>query len=107
MTREIIVVLLGVGVVLSPYLGVPQTVRDTLLGVIGALIIILGASLRHARYRRSITHHHGELHGTSFAESARKATSVAPAVPTSSRAAPAIHAAKIRATVATSSSLHV
>ncbi len=107
MTREIVVVLLGVCVLLLPYLGVPQTMRDTLLGICGVLIMVLGASLRHARYRRSITHHHGELHGTSFAESARKATSVAPAAPTPQRAAPAIHAAKIRATIATSSSPHV
>ncbi|OGG60584.1 hypothetical protein A3C89_00045 [Candidatus Kaiserbacteria bacterium RIFCSPHIGHO2_02_FULL_50_50] len=99
MTREIIVVLLGIVVALTPFLGVPQTLRDSLLMLAGVLLALLGMSLRHSRYRRSIMHHRGELSGASFAESSRMPTPVAPATQVPLRSAPAIRAAKIRAAV--------
>ncbi|OGG61222.1 hypothetical protein A3C87_03695 [Candidatus Kaiserbacteria bacterium RIFCSPHIGHO2_02_FULL_49_34] len=107
MTREIIVVFLGIFVALVPYLGVPQSLRETLLVLCGVLLVLLGIGLRHARYRRSITHHSSELHGSSFSESTRKPMPVAPAMPLAQRATPATHAAKIRAAVSTSSTLRV
>jgi hypothetical protein len=65
MSRETVLIALGVLVVISPYLGVPLSILDFVLPLLGLLIIVIGImyrrtdklSLRHAASERALPVH--------------------------------------------------
>jgi hypothetical protein len=50
MSRESVLVLLGVIVALSPFLGIPTTWLAIILPLLGVAVAVIGASLRVARF---------------------------------------------------------
>lgn len=68
MSRESIVFLLGLLVIITPHLGLPASFKLYLLTVSGVLIMFLAYSLRRLAYLRSLEHAPGERQADSFAE---------------------------------------
>ncbi len=68
MSRESIIFTVGLLVVIVPYLGVPEDWKRYFFIVAGALLMIVGYSLRRSAYLRSIEHDAGEHHSDSFVE---------------------------------------
>lgn len=68
MSRESIVFILGVLVIVFPHLGIPQEWKSYFFVGAGILLMIIGYSLRRAAYLRSIEHQEGERRGDSFVE---------------------------------------
>lgn len=69
MSRESLVVLLGVLIFFLPVIGVPAEWKDYILWGVGALIALIGLSLRHSAYRRRIDRGNGEFGTDAFVES--------------------------------------
>ena len=69
MSRESLVFLLGVVVFLLPIVGVPPLWKEYALSVVGALLIVIGFSLRRSAYHRKIDRGNGEKRTDSFVES--------------------------------------
>jgi hypothetical protein len=69
MSQESFVFLLGLGVILTPFLGVPNDWKEWIFVGIGTLIAVMGYRLRRAAYLRSIETPHGERRADAFVES--------------------------------------
>lgn len=68
MTRESIVLVLGIMLFLMPHLGVPEQWKFYFYVVAGVLLVLVGYGLRRSAYLRSIETADGEHDGDSFAE---------------------------------------
>ena len=68
-SRESLVFLFGLIVFLTPLLGVPPAWKDYLMIIIGALLIVIGFSLRRSSYYQKIDKGNGEIGTDSFVES--------------------------------------
>tara|TARA_B100000745_G_C20151001_1_gene394626 strand:- start:2850 stop:3095 length:246 start_codon:yes stop_codon:yes gene_type:complete len=68
MTRESIVLMLGIILFLMPHLGVPEQWKFYFYTAAGLVLIFVGYSLRRSAYLRSIETEDGGHDGDSFAE---------------------------------------
>lgn len=68
MSRESIVFTAGILLLVVPHLGIPDTWKFYFYGIAGALLIIVGYSLRRTSYLRSIEKENGERGADSFVE---------------------------------------
>jgi len=68
MSRETIVFVIGILVIIAPHLGVPEEWKSYFFVVIGVSLMVIGYGLRRAAYLRSIKHHTGEHRADSFVE---------------------------------------
>ncbi len=69
MTKESIVFLAGIIIVITVYIGIPETWKEYIFVGTGTLLMIVGYSLRHKAYLRSIERENGERSTDSFVES--------------------------------------
>lgn len=69
MSRESIVILLGLVVFFAPHAGVPDQWKLYILNVSGALLVLLGYSLRRSAFRRRMQKANHEMGTDSFMES--------------------------------------
>lgn len=69
MSRESLILLLGVVVLVTPSLGIPQDWKEYVFLVSGIALMILGYVLRRAAYKRSIESENGLRQTDSFVES--------------------------------------
>ncbi len=68
MSRESIVILLGLLVFFAPHIGIPEEWRLIIVSAAGAVLIVLGYGLRRSAFRRRLARSQNE-HGTdSFTE---------------------------------------
>lgn len=75
MSRESFVFVLGFLVFLAPFMGLPRSIKDILLLVIGGLLMLVGFILRRSAYMRSTLRESGERESDAFAESSALAAS--------------------------------
>jgi hypothetical protein len=68
MSRESIVFISGVLILIVPHLGIPEDWKVYFLVAIGIILTITGYSLRRSSYLRSIQKDNGERHADSFVE---------------------------------------
>ena len=68
MTRETIVFLIGLLVVIVPHLGIPNDWKKYFFIGVGFILMVIGYSLRRTSYLRSIEHTAGERRADSFVE---------------------------------------
>lgn len=69
MKKETTVFVLGILFILVPKLGIPNSWKEYFLLVGGALLVIIGYSLRKAAYLKSIENGYGERMTDSYVES--------------------------------------
>jgi len=69
MSKESIILVSGLLIILVPSLGIPNTYDRLILSVLGALIAITGYQLRRAAYLRSLETEHGDRRADAFVES--------------------------------------
>jgi len=69
MSREAIIFLLGICVIIVPFLGVPTEHKEYALIVLGGSIAVCGYSLRRSAFLREIEKDDGERVADSFSES--------------------------------------
>lgn len=74
MSREALVILLGFTLILWPSIGIPSEWKTYGLIGMGILLVLVGYSLRHARYLRTIDRGNGERGTDSFVESQGQGT---------------------------------
>ena len=79
-SRESLVFVLGLLVFIAPLIGVPPGWKDYALIVIGALLVLIGLSLRRSAYYRKIRRADGESGSDFFVESAPASSSERTAV---------------------------
>lgn len=72
MTKETLVFLFGMLLVLIPFLGVPDDWKQYAISFIGVVLIIIGYALRRNRYLLSIDKGDGERGTDSFVETTKK-----------------------------------
>lgn len=72
MSRESLVILIGIVVFFVPYLGVPEIWKTYLLVGSGILLMVLGYLLRRAAYLRNTESGNGLRRTDSYVESTRK-----------------------------------
>lgn len=68
MSQESLIFLLGVAVMTTPLLGVPNAWKQWVFVGLGVVIVIIGYRLRRAAYIRSIETEKGERRGDAFVE---------------------------------------
>jgi hypothetical protein len=68
MSRESIVFTIGVLLLVVPNLGLPEAWKFYFFLIAGALLVVVGYSLRHSSYLRSIERENGERGTDSFVE---------------------------------------
>lgn len=68
MSQESIVVLTGILILLSPFLGIPTDWKEWGHILLGAVMMIIGYRLRRARYLRSLETKEGERRAEAFVE---------------------------------------
>jgi len=68
MSRESLVMLLGLVVLFMPSLGIPSDWKTYSLVVIGGLLCVLGYSLRRSMYLRTLERANGERGNDAFVE---------------------------------------
>ena len=68
MTKGTIVFLLGMLLVMMPYLGIPSTWKQYAYMGFGAIFIVLGYASRRSRYLSDIDRGNGERGGETFVE---------------------------------------
>jgi hypothetical protein len=68
MSQESFVFFMGIGVLLLPFLGVPNDIKKWIFLSFGILIAIVGYRLRRAAYLRSIETLGGERRAEAFVE---------------------------------------
>lgn len=68
MSKESLVILLGLIVFFTPSLGIPEEYKSYILSVSGIVLMIIGYLLRRAAYLRSIDRGNGEIGTDSFVE---------------------------------------
>lgn len=69
MSKESIVVFLGVIVLFAPHIGIPEEWRAYLLSGVGVLLVFFGYSLRRAAFHRRLERSSTERGTDSFTES--------------------------------------
>ena len=72
MSRESLVLLLGIVIFFIPSLGIPEEWKVYMLSGSGILLIIIGYLLRRAAYFRSTDDGNGERSTDSFVENSKK-----------------------------------
>lgn len=75
MSRESLIITLGLFVLIVPFLGFPQRWENIALALFGALIMFVGFLLRRAAFLRSIEDDRGERKEETFAEPSAPMTS--------------------------------
>jgi hypothetical protein len=68
MTKETLVFITGVFLVLVPFLGIPEAWRQYAVAGLGGILILIGYALRRAVYLAKIEHGNGERGTDSFVE---------------------------------------
>ncbi len=68
MSQESLIFLLGVLVMTTPLLGIPNVWKQWIFVALGIVIAIIGYRLRRAAYLRSIETEKGERRGDAFVE---------------------------------------
>jgi hypothetical protein len=68
MTKETVVFLSGILLVLIPFLGIPESWRQYAIAALGGLLILVGYILRRALYLTRIDKGNGERGNDSFVE---------------------------------------
>lgn len=71
MSRESVVFLLGIFLTVLPFLGVPGTWKQYLIAGVGAILILVGYSLRRSLYLSKIDKGNGERGDNSFVETTK------------------------------------
>lgn len=69
MTQETLIFILGVALLIAPFLGIPADLKVYIYVSIAVLLMIIGYRLRYARFLRSIETTDGERQTDSFVES--------------------------------------
>ena len=69
MTQETLIFILGVALLIAPFLGIPADLKVYIYVSIAVLLMIIGYRLRYARFLRSIETADGERQTDSFVES--------------------------------------
>lgn len=70
MSRESLIFILGIVVLVTPFLGVPSDWKQYILAASGGIIAIAAYQLRRRAYLRSIERQGGERHADMFVENA-------------------------------------
>lgn len=73
MSKETAVFVLGFVTFFVPYLGLPLEYKKWILIVVGALLMVIGYTLRRQAFLKSLEHESGERRADVFVESAPKA----------------------------------
>lgn len=68
MSKGTLAFLLGIILILLPYLGIPSVWKNYLYVGLGVVLILLGYGLRRAQYFREIDQGNGERSGETFVE---------------------------------------
>ena len=68
MSRESIVFIFGIFIIIVPHLGIPEDWKRYFFTAVGVVLMIIGYLLRRAAYLRRIEHHEGERRADSFVE---------------------------------------
>lgn len=68
MSKETLTFLLGIALVLLPFLGIPETWKQYTIASIGAMLIVIGYALRRGLFLRNIENEDGERASDSFVE---------------------------------------
>jgi len=68
MSKETFVFVLGILLVLVPFLGVPEGWKTIMIVVFGSVLVVLGYSLRRKAYLATIDRGNGERGNDSFVE---------------------------------------
>lgn len=71
MSKEMIVFVLGIALLIIPHIGVPENWKLICYTVMGVALTTVGYSLRRAAYLRSIEQGNGERSTDSYVESTR------------------------------------
>ena len=69
MSKELIVLFIGIMQLIIPRLGIPEIWKFYFFGISGVVLIVIGYSLRRAAYLRSIDSGDGERSTDSYVES--------------------------------------
>ena len=72
MSKETIVFISGIVLMITPFLGVPSEWRQYAVAFVGAILILVGYSLRRRAYLRMIELGNGERGNDSFVETTEK-----------------------------------
>lgn len=68
MSRESIVFIVGILIIIAPYLGVPEAWKVYFFTGVGVLLMVIGYSLRRTAYLRSLEEESGERRADSYVE---------------------------------------
>jgi hypothetical protein len=68
MSKQTLVFIFGIFLLLAPFLGVPLMWRQYTIAGIGALLVIVGYALRRDQYLQSLDRGNGERGNDSFVE---------------------------------------
>lgn len=71
MSKESVVLVTGLLLLIIPLLGLPDVWKKYFIIAAAVLLILVGYSLRHAAFIRSIQHENGERSTDSYVESTR------------------------------------
>ena len=69
MSKQTLVFVFGIILLVIPFLGIPEEWRQYLVAVIGALLVFIGYALRRIVFLRRIERQSGERASDSFVES--------------------------------------
>ena len=69
MSKETLVFVFGIILLVIPFLGIPEEWRQYFVAVIGALLVFIGYALRRIVFLRRIERQSGERASDSFVES--------------------------------------
>jgi hypothetical protein len=72
MSKQTSVFILGIGLMLAPFLGVPLQWRQYAIAGVGAFLVVVGYMLRRDQYLQSLDHGNGERGNDSFVETTEK-----------------------------------
>ncbi len=72
MSKETIVFISGVLLIIVPFLGIPLQWREYVIAALGVLLIFIGYALRRGMYLRHIEREGGERATDSFVETTNK-----------------------------------
>ena len=68
MTKGTFVFLLGIVLVMMPYLGIPSTWKQYIYMGLGVILILVGYAIRRSRFLSDIDRGNGERGGETFVE---------------------------------------
>ena len=72
MTKGTFIFLLGLLLIVLPYLGIPETWKQYLYIGLGILLVLIGYMLRRAQYLIDIDRGNGERGGETFVETTKQ-----------------------------------